>query len=298
MSSDMPIPAADLPATSVGEYNPLDTPLAFENPRLISDVSAWLQHIPFAFSLMEMLRPRRLVELGTFKGDSYCAFCQAVDMLHLDTDCTAVDTWTGDSQSGRCDESVQRILSAHHETLYGGFSKLLRATFDEAIQQFADGSIDLLHLDGLHSYAAVRHDFETWLPKLSDSGVVLLHDITIRHGDFGVYRLWEELVPHYRHFAFFHGYGLGVLFVGKNMPPRIQQFIAATETSPDVIRHCFQALGQRLELGRGCGDSGGRCGATRGARRTHGSRAGINPNAMSCRTILPWAPFWTAFSRM
>jgi len=46
--------------------------------------SAWTEHAPFAFWLVSVLRPRRIVELGTFRGYSYFAFCQAVAALDLD----------------------------------------------------------------------------------------------------------------------------------------------------------------------------------------------------------------------
>ena len=79
---------------------------------------------------------------------------------------------------------------ADHEGRYGGFSAfLLRMTFDDALPQFSDGSIDLLHIDGFHSHEAVSHDLHAWLPKLSSRGLILMHDINVSRasasGGFG-----------------------------------------------------------------------------------------------------------------
>jgi hypothetical protein len=51
--------------------------------------SAWNQHIPFAFWLVQTHRPAIFVELGTFRGTSYFSFCQAIDALRLPTRCFA-----------------------------------------------------------------------------------------------------------------------------------------------------------------------------------------------------------------
>src|SRR6185436_9277230 len=101
--------------------------------------SAWADHAPFAFWLVEALRPRTLVELGTHGGYSYFAFCQAVKAGALGTRCFAVDTWQGDEHAGFYSEDFYNRVFDHNRTHFADFSRLVRATFDEAVTHFSDG---------------------------------------------------------------------------------------------------------------------------------------------------------------
>src|SRR4029453_7486205 len=131
------------PKTAGKVLNPLDHPICLESPKRLSPIRSWHEHIPFAMFLIDVVRPHILVELGTHAGDSYCAFCQGVKELNLDTRCYAVDTWRGDAHSGFYDLTVLDGLGAHHDPIYGSFSALIQSSFDDALQHFADGEINL-----------------------------------------------------------------------------------------------------------------------------------------------------------
>jgi GT2 family glycosyltransferase len=228
-------------------FNPLSHPICFTNLQRLAP-STWIGHAPFAMFLTDILQPEIIVELGTYFGTSYCAFCQAVDQLKLNTKCYAVDTWRGDSQSGFFGVEVLEDLRAYHDPLYGKFSRLIQSTFDQALVHFDDNSIDLLHIDGFHTYDEVKKDFEKWIGKTSERGIVLFHDINVKEKDFGVWQFWNELKFEYPSFEFIHSHGLGVLATGKKCPQTVLDFLDYANKNSRQIRDFFYQLGLRFEI--------------------------------------------------
>ncbi|WP_128291924.1 class I SAM-dependent methyltransferase [Afifella aestuarii] len=231
----------------------LYSPAVFQVPERIG-ASGWLEHTPFAFWLIDKLRPERLVELGTHTGISFCAFNQAIKQLGTATACHAVDTWQGDQHAGYYGDNIYNELARYNEDRYGSFATLIRARFDEALAHFDDGAIDLLHIDGLHTYEAVAHDHKTWLPKVKEGGVILFHDTNVRRGDFGVHRYWAEIAEGAHAFEFLHGFGLGVLVKGEPRNEAMAALCAARHDpeATSAVRRTFGFLGgavtNRLKL--------------------------------------------------
>lgn len=173
--------------------------------------STWTDHVSFGYDIVDAVRPKKLVELGTYNGMSYFSFCQSMMENSIDGLCYAVDTWGGDDHTGDYDDSVFEDVRVHSRQHYRGISYLMRMLFNDAVGHFEDETVDLLHIDGLHTYDAVKEDFDNWYPKVRPGGIILFHDIEARQSDFGVWRYWAELEKKYETFAFHHGFGLGVL---------------------------------------------------------------------------------------
>jgi O-antigen biosynthesis protein len=231
----------------IHDFNPLQYPISTRIPARYDVGTAWIGHVPFAMSLVDMIRPRLLVELGPHLSVSYCAFCEAVKELRL-AECCAIGVWRKDPYAafGAEAEEALESLKTHHDERYSRFSKFMNSTFDDAAEQFNERTIDLLHIDGCSSYNAVKHDFETWLPKISDGGVVLLHNIDVNRDSSGSGQFWGEVKQKYRHFEFFHSYGLGVLVVGECIPTRLRALIDLSPNHHVLVRRYFANLGTYL----------------------------------------------------
>jgi hypothetical protein len=204
-----------------------DLPSCHFEPRIYG-VGAWTPHLHFAYDLVATMKPTLVVELGVDRGESYFAFCQSVAENKTGTRCVGIDTWRGDEHAGGYDETTFAQVSEHNRANYDSFSTLLRSSFDEALTRFEDNAIDLLHLDGLHTEDAVRHDLDSWLPKLQPGGILLLHDVGLRGKGFGVWKVWDDLQREGRSWTFHDGPGLGVWQKpGANPAPGFMEHLLA-----------------------------------------------------------------------
>jgi len=68
------------------------------------------------------------------------------------------------------------VGDSHHERIYN---------------QVKDKKFDILFIDGDHSYAGCKKDFEMYSPLVKDRGLILMHDITNAHE--GVPKFWKEI---------------------------------------------------------------------------------------------------------
>src|SRR5260370_270795 len=96
----------------------------------------------------------------------------------------------------------------------------------------------------LSGHVACSRDYVPWLPKLSRRAIVLFGDTNVRERDFGVHRLWAELIERYPQFEFAHEHGLGVLGVGEVFDRPVRDLFAAAgdQTLACEIRAAFWRL--------------------------------------------------------
>ena len=206
--------------------------------------SAWVEHAPFAMWLVEVLRPKLFVELGTHNGMSYFSFCQAVERLQLETRCYAIDHWKGDSQAGIFSEEVYDEFVINNQK-YAKFSTIIRKNFHEGLNNFEDDTVDIIHIDGYHSYEASREDFLISYRKLSKHGIILIHDINEYQLTFGINQFWNEIKENFPTFEFKHGHGLGIVSP-KEVDIRLKSLFSSDQNETKFTRNLFEKLGRQV----------------------------------------------------
>ena len=191
--------------------------------------SPWAGHRLFGYDYICNEKPEVIVELGSHYGCSAFTFLQGIKDAKLNSIFYAVDTWEGDSytKNDYAEDIYAEYRKIQDSCFNGQNAKMLRMKFEEAVEEFEDESIDLLHIDGSHIYEDVKSDFLTWKSKVKKEGVIFFHDISedvVLGENMGSYHFWNE-IKHQFPFCleFPHSYGLGVLFGGREKWEKIVQ---------------------------------------------------------------------------
>jgi Methyltransferase domain len=173
--------------------------------------SAWNGLGTIAYEIVTHFRPQKIVELGSHKGFSTFAMGLALRDLKLGGKIYAVDTWKGDEHAGFYEEEVYQNFLADRQKL--GLDDTvfpMRMTFAEASKKITP-PIDLLHVDGLHTFKAVTSDFKDFRNLLAPGGIVLFHDV---YTTFRQMRLfWALISSRYPSYRIPYSHGLGIIQV-------------------------------------------------------------------------------------
>ena len=157
--------------------------------------SAWL-----LYGLARSLKPKVCVEIGSARGKSACAVGLALrrngggKLFAIDphrttnwNDTNSVDSFAVITENLRKAGVTEQV-------------EIVRQTSDTAAKGW-DKNIDLIFIDGDHSYEGVKADWDLFLPHLNEFGVVVFHDTLwdlrpnpkTARTDMGVPRFVDEL---------------------------------------------------------------------------------------------------------
>jgi predicted O-methyltransferase YrrM len=140
-------------------------------------------------SFLRAERPRRVLEIGTADGGTLylLAWASASDARLLSLDLRTYSperTRLFDAFAGSRQEVVTRRADSQ-----------LEATRDEVSSFFRGEPLDVLFIDGDHTYEGVRRDYELYAPLVRSGGVIAFHDIVDgpETSVGGVPRFWRAI---------------------------------------------------------------------------------------------------------
>ncbi len=169
--------------------------------------------------LIKQKKPKNILEIGTANGGNLFLFAQVAEkggkILSIDLPHGAF----GGGYS-RMKQVVYKNFVSSSKEIY-----LIRdnSHSDQSLQQVKDilgqGVLDVLFIDGDHTYEGVKADFDMYGPLVRKGGIIGFHDIALSPtSDYGVEKFWNEIKSRHHSQEIIAdtkqiGYGIGVIHV-------------------------------------------------------------------------------------
>jgi predicted O-methyltransferase YrrM len=119
----------------------------------------------------------KMIEIGAYTGESTQIFAST----GIFSEINVVEPFKfNESFNNTSIENVQKWIKVEEEfknnTRFFNNVKLFKDYSHNISNIFADKSVDLVYIDGDHSYEAVSKDIELYLPKIKQGGIMAGHD--------------------------------------------------------------------------------------------------------------------------
>jgi predicted O-methyltransferase YrrM len=152
-----------------------------------------------ALETIEELRPKHILEIGTAAGGTFFLLARAA---HPEATIISLDLPGGEFGGGYANWKTQVFRRA---VLKGQIPHFIRSDSHsiESLEQvrgiLGGAPLDVLFIDGDHTYEGVKRDFELYAPLVRRGGMVVLHDIAqhLPNSACNVRLYWKDLQSRY-----------------------------------------------------------------------------------------------------
>ncbi len=182
--------------------------------------STWKGHQKFVCWLVQVLKPKTVVDLGFDRGLSTIAFAYR-NQGHV----FGIDWFDNVNYATKCfalDFAFRNVTNAIRFQ-YAKNIHLIVGPFQEIAKKWVR-KIDILHIDWVHTYFSAKGRYEIWKKFLRPNAVILLHDVAAFPHETG--RFFDELPMH--KFLFAHAGGLGVASSNPKIIEQVRRFAAVS----------------------------------------------------------------------
>jgi predicted O-methyltransferase YrrM len=148
---------------------------------------------PIWSQILKNLRPRRMLEIGSYEGQSACFLIETVGQMH-ESELHCIDTWQGGIEHGAINmaEVERRFLNNTEKAIRAAPQsvtlKVHKARSDFALAQLFvqgyEGFFDFIYIDGSHQAPDVLADAVLAFRLLRKGGLMAFDDY-----------LWSENLP-------------------------------------------------------------------------------------------------------
>jgi hypothetical protein len=203
-----------------------------------ADIGQWLGYAPFGFWLVDVLRPRRIVDLCAADNETFLLYCEAVDRLSLKTTCH----FAVNEAFGAADHRTET------SSKISGRVQCITGSVYEVLKELAGSSVDIMQTDTMQLSICTGTIIDALIARISAAGVFLVRGTRCDTVPPHVSSLLNQLSKRYESLEFVHDGGLRIYCVGSESSEAIKKFfsIAKTRSGRNDLRKIFKRLARPL----------------------------------------------------